>query len=496
MTRSNCNRRDFLKVAGAGLGALALARMGPAGQGTQRRPNILFILADDHAAHAIGCYGSRINKTPNLDRLARDGVRFTNCFCTNSICAPSRASILTGLYSHRNGVIDNSRELNPGLPTFPQLLQQAGYETALIGKWHLKSDPAGCDYWNILPGQGAYHNPPMIEMGVRKPHEGYVTDVITDESMRWLTGRGRDKPFLLMCQHKAPHRNWQPDEKHAKLYEDIDVPEPPTFDDDYATRCEAAGHQAMTVEHHLNDNDLKGPPPAGLTGAALKKWKYQRYIKDYLRCIAAIDDNVGRLLGFLDESGLAQNTIVIYTSDQGFFLGDHGWYDKRFMYEESLRMPLLVRWPEQIKPGSVCEDIALNIDFAPTLLDVGGARPAPEMQGVSLQPLWQGRTPADWRTSMYYRYYEYGDEGKGGWHRVRPHYGVRTRRHKLIHFQNGIDAWELYDLEKDPHEVRNIYDDPANADLVRELKAELARLQKRYGDTATSAVVPASQPAP
>ncbi len=483
MSKFAYTRRDLLKAVGVGAAAATMPAWLSANERSERRPNIIFIMSDDHAAHALSCYGSRINTTPNLDRLAREGLRFTNCFCTNGICAPSRASILTGQYSHRNGVIDNRKKFDGGQVTFPKLLQQAGYETAMIGKWHLKNDPTGFDYWNVLPGQGAYHDPEMIEMGERKKLSGYVTDIITDQSIDWLKARAGDKPFLLMCHHKAPHRNWQPDEKHAKMYADVDIPEPETFNDDYATRCDAARDQAMTIEHHFYESDTKGPPPEGLTGPALKKWKYQRYIKDYLRCVASIDDNVGRLLDYLQESGLAENTVVVYTSDQGFFLGEHGWYDKRFMYEESLRMPLLVRYPREIKPGTVSDDIALNIDFASTFLDFAGVQPAREMQGESLRPVLRGRAPADWRASMYYHYYEFGDEGKGGWHNVRRHYGVRTKRYKLIHFYGGIDAWELYDLEHDPHEVNNIYDNAAHTDVVKRLKAELKRLRASYGDS-------------
>ncbi len=468
----------LLIVAGPTAAVLAEPAAGPKAS----RPNIIFIMSDDHAAHALSSYGSRINATPNLDRLAREGVRFTNCFCTNSICAPSRATILTGKYSHLNGQFDNRQKFDGRQTTFPKLLQGAGYQTALIGKWHLQSSPTGFDYWSVLPGQGAYHDPVMIEMGQRKTYTGYTTDIITDHCIEWLRARQKDKPLLLMCQHKAPHRNWQPDERHARMYDGQDIPEPETFDDDYATRSDAARDQAMTIEHHLVPSDLKGPPPPGLKGQALKRWKYQRYIKDYLRCVASVDDNVGRLLDYLDQAGLTDNTVVVYTSDQGFFLGDHGWYDKRFMYEESLRMPLLVRYPREIKPGTITDDIALNIDFASTFLDLAGVTPPAELQGQSLRPVLRGSTPHDWRRSMYYRYYEYGDEGRGGWHNVRQHFGVRTQRHKLIRFHNGIDAWELYDLQNDPHELKNIYDDPAYRDVVKELKAELARLQKQYRD--------------
>ena len=483
VSKRACTRRDLLRAAGVGVASAALPQWALAGRASAPRPNIIFIMADDHAAHALSCYGSRINTTPNLDRLASGGMRFSNCFCTNSICAPSRATILTGKYSHLNGLKGNYEEFDSSQRTFPELLREAGYETALVGKWHLQSNPVGFDYWNILPGQGVYRDPTTIEMGTETTHTGYVTDIITDQCLDWLASRSSSRPFLLLCQHKAPHRNWVPDAKHASMYEGVDIPEPETFNDDYATRCDAARHQAMTIEHHLVDSDCKGPPPEGLSGQAQKKWKYQRYIKDYLRCVASVDDNVGRLLDYLDESGLARDTMVVYTSDQGFFLGDHGWYDKRFMYEESLRMPLLVRYPRVVSPGSVCDHIVLNLDFASTFVDLaGGALPA-DVQGTSMRPLLEGYTPGDWRTSMYYHYYEYGDEGVGGWHRVRPHYGVRTRRYKLIHFYDGIDAWELYDLCRDPHELRNIYDVPAYAGLVRRLRVELERLQAQYRDT-------------
>ncbi|MEW6252894.1 MAG: sulfatase, partial [Planctomycetota bacterium] len=447
---------------------------------TQRPPNILFMLADDHAAHALSCYGSRINQTPQIDRIARGGLRFTNCFCTNAICAPSRATILTGAYSHRNGVVDNTVAFDASQPTWPKLLQAAGYQTALVGKWHLKSTPTGFEHWSILPGQGAYHDPVFDEQGTRTKHAGYVTDVITDMCLKWLAGRDPKRPFLLMCQHKAPHRPWEPDEKHARLYEDTALPEPETFDDDYATRCAAARRQEMTIEHHLTSTDTKGPPPPELEGPALKRWKYQRYIKDYLRCVASVDDNVGRLLDYLDAQGLTERTVVVYTSDQGFFLGDHGWYDKRFMYEESLRMPLLLRFPPEIRPGTVNASLVLDLDYAPTFLDYAGVPPAARMQGASWRLLASGRTQAPWRTSAYFHYYEYPDP-----HRVAPHYGVRTQRYKLIHFYDprATEGWELYDLEKDPHELRNVYADPAYADQVPELKAELQRLRQQYGDT-------------
>jgi arylsulfatase A-like enzyme len=497
-------RREFLKTLGAAAGLSVLSGGLGRGQAStdKGRPNILFIMTDDHASHAMSCYGSKVNQTPNLDRIAGEGMRFTNSFCTNSICAPCRAVILTGKYSHLNGLIDNRVTFDGSQQTFPKLLQKAGYETAMIGKWHLKSDPTGFDYWNILPGQGDYYNPVMIEMGQRKKHAGYVTDILTDQALGWLKGRSGDKPFCLMFHHKAPHRNWQPGPKYLDLCEDVQIPEPATLFDDYEGRGRAAREQDMSIEKTMTKADLKLTAPNNLTpeqkarwdaaygprnkafeeakleGKELVRWKYQRYMKDYLRCIASVDQNVGRVLDYLDQSGLAENTIVIYTSDQGFYLGDHGWFDKRFMYEESLRMPLVVRYPKEIKPGSVNGDLVLNLDFGETFLDYAGVPAPADMQGRSLRPLLQGKTPADWRTSVYYHYYEFPAE-----HSVKRHYGVRTRRYKLIHFYNDIDEWELYDLQSDPDELKNVYGDAPYANIVQELKAELKRLRTQYNDT-------------
>jgi arylsulfatase A-like enzyme len=440
-----------------------------------RPPNILFIMSDDHAAHAVSAYGSKINQTPQIDRIARDGMRFANCFAVNSICTPSRAAILTGKYSHLNGVPVFNR-FDGSQPTLAKYLQAAGYHTGMIGKWHLFSDPTGFDYWNILPGQGAYQDPVLIEMGERKKHQGYVTDLITDFSIAFLKNRPRDKPFFLMCHHKAPHRPWQPDANHAHVYDAIDIPEPATFNDDYRTRSDAAREATMRIDRDLTRTDLKQDPPAELSGAALKRWKYQRYIKDYLACIASVDENVGRLLDYLGQNGLAENTIVIYTSDQGFFLGDHDWFDKRFMYEESLRMPFLIRYPGHIKPGTVTESMILNVDFAPTLMEFAGLKIPADIQGRSFVPVSRGETPKDWRTAMYYRYYHYPQD-----HRVQPHYGLRTERYKLIYF-NKIDQWELFDLRQDPRELNNVYADPAYAETLKGLKGELYRLKKELKD--------------
>jgi arylsulfatase A-like enzyme len=443
------------------------------------RPNILYIMADDHAAHAISAYGSKLNKTPNIDRIANEGMRFTNCFVTNSICTPSRAVIISGKYSHINGVpvfnhIDGSQ------PLVQKYLQKAGYHTGMIGKWHLGGQPGslpmGFDYWNILPGQGVYHDPTFITSDGKKQHKGYATDIITDFAIDFLEKRDKDKPFFLMCHHKAPHRPWDPDEKHRKMFENVDVPLPPTFDDDYAGKSDAAREATMRIDRDLNERDLKQKPPEGLSGKELKKWKYLRYMRDYLACVASIDDNVGRLLDYLDKHDLAKNTIIIYTSDQGFFLGDHNWFDKRFMYEESLRMPFVVRWPAAIKAGSVNDKMILNVDFAETFLDAAGEKVPADMQGRSFLPLLKGETPKDWRTSMYYRYYHYPMH-----HKVQPHIGVRTDKFKLIYF-NKIDQWELYDLEKDPVEMKNVAAEPAYAETVKKLKEEMYRLKKELKD--------------
>jgi arylsulfatase A-like enzyme len=469
----------------------------PRGELAGRRPNILFVFTDDHAAHAISAYGSRINQTPNIDRLARGGMLFRNCFATNSLCAPSRAVVLTGKHSHLNGVIDNRAVFDSAQQTFPKLLRQAGYQTALVGKWHLKSDPTGFDHWAVLSaagGQGTYYNPQIKTAEGTAIHTGYTTDIITDMAMEWLQAdRDMDKPFLLMYQHKAPHREWAPSLGHLRLYEDEGIPEPETLFDDYSRRSSAAGLQTMTIERDLNEFDLKLKPPANLTreqleawnaayepaneafrranlsGRELVRWKYQRYIKDYLRTIASVDENLGRVLDYLDQSGLAQDTVVVYSSDQGFFLGEHGWYDKRWMYEESLRMPLIVRWPGVVRAGSVDEHLVQNLDFAPTFLEIAGVGIPPDMQGRSLVGLLKESAADDWRTSVYYHFYEFP-----GVHDVRRHRGIRTDRYKLIHFYE-LDEWELFDLRQDPRELESVYDDPGRAALVAELKQALAK---------------------
>jgi arylsulfatase A-like enzyme len=475
------------------------------------RPNILFIMSDDHGYQAMSCYGSKVNQTPNLDRIAKAGMRFDRCYVTNSICGPSRAVILTGKYSHLNGFATNGDRFNGKQQTVASLLQAAGYETAVIGKWHLGTTPVGFTYHHVLVGQGPYYNPRMLTSDGPVQHTGYTTDIITDQTLAWLRERrDKAKPFFLMYHHKAPHRHWMPAERHLHNYDDVTLPEPDTLFDDYRGRGSAAKKQAMTIARHLTDNDLKLTPQtelndeqrkawdaaygpaneefrrADLKGADLVRWKYQRYAKDYLRCVDAVDENVGRVLDYLDESGLAENTVVFYTSDQGWYLGEHGWYDKRWMYEESFRTPLLVRWPGKAKPGSTCEAMAMNLDFAPTFLEIAGQPVPDDMQGASLAPLLAGETPPDWRRSMYYHYYEFP-----GPHSVQKHYGVRTDRHKLIHFYE-LGEWELYDLENDPQEMKSIYGDAAQASVVEDLKRELERLRAHYKDDGAVAKFPDS----
>lgn len=458
-------------------------------------PSILFIMSDDHAAHAISAFGSVINETPNIDRIVRNGVLMRNCFCTNAICAPSRGVILTGVHSHINGVRTLDDRFDGRQETVARLLQAGGYQTALFGKWHLghggNSDPTGFDTWTILPDQGEYHNPEFYVNGNLQGFTGYVTDLITDFGLQWLEERDRDKPFFMMMHHKAPHRNWQPDTKHARLYEDQEIPYPVNFDDDFEGRSDAAMRAWMRMEH-LTDSDTKGPPPDGLTPNEERRWKYQRFIKDYLRCVASIDDNIGKVLDYLQDEGLLDNTIVMYTSDQGFFLGDHGWFDKRFMYEESLRMPLLMMYPAEIPAGQHVDTFITNLDFAPTWLDYAGLRTSVRMQGRSFRNVVAGDdvSAGAWPDEVYYRYWMDADPQ----HNATAHYGIRTREYKLIHYYGSslgsmgnadpVDTeWELFDLTSDPHEMRNVYHDPAYASVVASLTADLARVQREAGDT-------------
>ena len=457
-----------------------------------QRPNIIFIMSDDHAAHAISAYGSKINQTPNIDRLAKGGMRFANCFVTNSICTPSRGAILTGQYSHLTGIKTLNDKMDPKKVHLGHHMQQAGYQTAMIGKWHLVTDPQGFDHWNVLPGQGRYYDPIFISKDGRKEYKGYCTDIIGDFAVDWLKNRDKNKPFFLMCHHKAPHREWGPSPKYKDLFNDRDIPEPDNLYEDMSKRSGAAQRATLRVGDDMTKTDLKVDKPAGLEGRELRKWAYQRYIKDYLRCVQSVDDNVGKILDFLDANGLSDNTIVVYTSDQGFFLGDHGWFDKRFMMEESLRMPFLVKYPKKIKAGTVNSDMILNVDFAPTFLEYAGQKTPSEMQGVSFKPLLEGKTPKNWRKTMYYRYWMH----LGGGHTVTAHYGVRSHTHKLIYYYGkalgsagAVDKdtppeWELFDLKKDPREMTNVYGKPEYAKVQKELEAELKRLRTYYRDDA------------
>ncbi|MBP8128846.1 MAG: sulfatase [Candidatus Hydrogenedentes bacterium] len=503
------SRRDFLGVITA-----AMASAQASAIGREQPPNILFILTDDHAQQAISAYGSVINETPNIDRIACEGAIFARNSCGNSICAPSRASVLTGKHSHANGQRTNQDVFDGAQTTFPKLLHEAGYDTSLIGKWHLRSEPTGFNHHDILIGQGNYYNPDFVGPAGKRRIEGYVTDIITDLALAWLDRRrGRAEPFLLMCQHKAPHRTWVPGPDHLTLYDDVTIPEPPTLFDDYAHRAPVlARNEASIARHLMYDYDLKVPGlgiPDALgrdmvndevprmtpeqraawdaaygpirddflknrpEGAGLIRWKYQRYIKDYLRCVASVDDNVGRMLAYLEENRLASNTIVVYCSDQGFYLGEHGLYDKRWMYRESLAMPLVLRWPDRVKAGTRVERLTQNIDFAPTFLEAAGLAPPPDLHGRSLLPLLREERPEGWRDAIYYHYYETGE------HNVPRHEGVSTERYKLIHYYDE-GLWELYDLEKDPQEMRSVYDDPPFAAVVTAMKQKLEELKVLY----------------
>ncbi|MBC8405865.1 MAG: sulfatase [Planctomycetes bacterium] len=494
------------------------------------QPNIVFIFSDDHAPHAIGAYGSRyaeIDPTPNIDQLASEGMLFRNSFCTNSICGPSRAVILSGKHSHKNGFMANGNRFNGDQVTFPKLLQKVGYQTAMIGKWHLHTDPQGFDYWDILPGQGDYYNPDFISAAGKRQVEGYCTDLITDMAIGWMEQQRQDgKPFLLMAQHKGPHRNWMPPLRYLNLWDDVDLPEPATLFDDYADNASPASGQEMEIDRHMNSaydlfldpreetmsgiatdksgfRNLKKMTPLQLetwragyadknkafyqanpTGKDLVRWKYQRYMKNYLRTAKAVDDSVGRIVKYLEDAGLAENTIVVYASDQGFFLGDHGWYDKRWMYEESLKMPLIVRWPGEVAAGVINEQMAQNLDYAPTFLQAAGAEVPDAMQGMSLLPLLRGAAVNDgsggagdsWRDAIYYHYYGFPDV-----HKVQRHYGIRTERYKLIRYYQ-VGEWEMFDLKNDPDELNNLYMQPEYRDLAVKLAQQLGGLQAQYED--------------
>ena len=477
------------------------------------RPNIVFIFTDDHCQQALSAYDSDRIVTPNMDRIASEGMKFDRCYVTNSICGPSRAVIQTGKYSHLNGFIRNGNQFNGDQQTFPKLLQKAGYQTAVIGKWHLGTTPQGYDYYDVLKGQGPYYNPPMITEGedgkpVTRKHTGYTTEIITEKTLEWLKeSRDPDKPFMVMYQHKAPHRNWMPAPKYLNWLDDVTIKEPETLWDTYSGRTRSAARQTMTIKSHLNDRDLKlsgntgglteeqkrlwdaayGPKneaylkarPA-MSEKEIVKWKYQRYVKDYLRCVKSVDDGIGEVLDYLDEAGLADNTVVIYSSDQGWYLGEHGWFDKRWMYEESLKTPLLVRWPGVTAPGEINKHIVSNLDFAETFLDIAGVDIPGDMQGRSLVPLFNGQSPQDWRKVFYYHYYE-----NPGAHNVARHYGVTDGRHKLIRFYalegEKLDDWELFDLRKDGNEMQSVYGHEDYVNVQKRLTNQLEKAREQFG---------------
>lgn len=489
----------------------------------RKRPNILFIFSDDHAIKSISAYGGPLAKvapTPHIDRIAKEGAVFLNSFCANSICGPSRASILTGKHSHKNGFMRNGNNFNPKQWTVAKSLQAGGYTTAVIGKWHLKSNPVGFDHWEILPGQGSYYNPVFIPMkGKGKRFEGYATDLTTDKAIGWLNQRDKTKPFFLMCQHKAPHRTFAPALRHLGAFDHVTIPEPDSLFDNYENRSATLAKNEMEIDRHFDwaydakvrkneRGDVKLPKPdrygtpeynrmtdaqkakwdahfgprnqkfladfkAGkLNHKDLVRWKYRRYMRNYLGTVKAVDENVGRMLKYLGDNGLADNTIVIYSSDQGFFLGEHGWYDKRWMFEESFRMPFLIRWPGVLKAGSRPAQLIQNIDYAPTFLSIAGLDIPKEVQGRSLTPILKGNG-SDWRKSLYYAYYELGE------HAVPQHFGVRTQTQKLIYFPRS-DEWNLFDLVKDPGEMKSVYNDPKYSDVREGLTSEYARLRKMY----------------
>ena len=498
------------------------------------RPNILFVFTDDHAPHAIGAYNGwlkSVNPTPVIDKLAREGMLFEKSFCSNSICGPSRAVILSGKHSHKNGFMNNGNSFDWNQQIFPKILRKNGYQTALYGKSHLKGKPQGFDDWAVLPGQGLYYNPDMIFADGRRRLDGYCTDVVTDLAVNWLKEkRDKSKPFVMMVQHKAPHRNWMPALRHLNLYDDITIPEPPTLFDKWEDNAPPARHQELEIDRHMDLNydlfvdltpEFNQPPSqkrqdrsawhnmkrmskeqltkwraaygpkdeefhkAKLKGKDLVRWKFQRYAKNYLRCVKGVDESIGRLQDTLKELGLDDNTVVIYSSDQGFYIGDHGWYDKRWMYEESLKMPFIVSWPGVTKPGSRDSHLIQNIDYAETFLEIAGAKIPADMQGRSLVPLLKGRSPKDWRTSIYYHYYEYPS-----FHMVPRHYGIRTERYKLMHFYRFGNEWEMYDLQKDPDELTNLYGKKGMTQLTADLKKQLYALQKHYGDDSDLSEMP------
>jgi arylsulfatase A-like enzyme len=496
MTSTGSLRRTVLKAVVVVAAAAAGCYVPPTPRGEDTRPvappNILLILADDHACSAVSSYGglvARIAETPNIDRIAAEGARLERCFATNAADAPGRATILTGQYSHANGVYTPADGLDPALSHVAKHLAAAGWQTAVIGAWFLKTDPSGFDDWNILSGEGPYNDPVLTrkDAGSTTYTGRHATDVITDLSVDWIKARDPSRPFFLLCQYKAPHRSWHPARRFAEAFKDMQLPEPDTLHDDHANRSRAAAQARQKIDTDLTESDLKAAIPPNLTDRQRRSWAYQRFVKDYLRCVASIDENVGRLLRTLDAQGLYRDTVVIYTSDQGYFLGEHGYFGKRFMYEESIRVPLVIRYPREIAAGTVSADLAVNADIAPTILDLAQLPPERAMHGRSFRPNLQGRTPADWRASLYYRYWAHMMACG-----VPAHYGVRTDRYKLI-FYYGLGLgkspaaatepeWELFDLEKDPRELKNVYADPSYQEIAAALKAELLRLKAELGD--------------
>lgn len=477
-----------LCAAGAAVAVIAVAAEAPA-----ERPNVVFFLSDDHTTQAISCYGSRLTTTPSIDRIAAGGVRFDRCFCTESICGPSRAAIMTGKYGHVTGAM-GWEPYDRRHRTFPEYLQVAGYQTALVGKYHLGDNPPGFDYFDILPGQGRYRDPVLVSKEGKQGRRGHVSDVIADLALAWLDRRDPQRPFLLCLHDKATHMPWESAERFGSRFAGHAFPEPPTLLDDYAGRADVLRWSICRVSQLTRwQKALWGEPPGGSTPEQETRWLYQQYMRHYLRTAAGLDENIGRVLDYLDRHGLSGETVVVYASDQGFLLGEHGLFDKRWMFEECLRLPLVVRYPPLAKAGTASDALVLNIDFAPTLLDLAGLPVPADMQGRSLRPLLAGAVPADWRRSIYYRYYakEYG---------IPPQYGVRTERHKLIHYLGPVgtdfgpagvkpgrwldaDQWELFDLQQDPQEVTNLYGRPEPRETAAALKAELYRLRGELGDT-------------
>jgi arylsulfatase A-like enzyme len=456
-------------------------------------PNIVLILSDDHAAHAVGAYGSVVNVTPRIDEIAREGWRLDRCYATNSLCSPSRASILTGTYSHVNGVTGLETPIDAGQPTFVSLLRESGYRTAIVGKWHMghggSADPQGFDYWDVIIDQGEYHDPRFLSEDGLRVEAGYATDVITDLALRWLEGLDGDAPWCVLICHKAPHRPWEPDEAHRGMYAEVPVPD--TFDDDLSSRSASARRASMRIAEFLAEEDLKEPVPHGLSYAEAARWKYQRYMADYLACVASVDDNVGRVIDWLRDREVFDDTVVMYTSDQGFFLGDHGWFDKRFMYEESLRMPFVISCPSRLQAGQVLGDIVSNVDVAQTILDAASVPHHERMQGRSFWPDLRGAPEQPPTQGLYYRYWENDDAH----HRAPAHYGYRDDRYKLIYFYNdglGLPGssrytyppeWELYDLLTDPDELHNVADDPAYREIRQDLELRMWQRQREVGDS-------------